>query len=252
MIIRSYNPDPELIVTPYKHGIKLLRPGKASRSHHSTVTDILALPCNTYWLDTESKVVNGNLSNAKTMYFDSVQASIGKSLADTPMSKESIARTLANDSKVAQHKTRFYFDEICYSGNEAPIEHLSVKLPWYNDDNKFIGIVGFSIIIGKQSLAESLSDITKMGLLCSSKSQTQSLEQFSALEAEKIYLTPKETEILKLLIKGMRCPEIAQAMQLSKRTIEHYTVSIKEKFRVSSKHELLEKAMYLMRDYHIL
>jgi len=52
-------------------------------------------------------------------------------------------------------------------------------------------------------------------------------------------LTPKELEVLKLLCEGMSSQEIAEKMDLSKRTIDHYSSIIMDKFNVSNTSRLV-------------
>jgi DNA-binding NarL/FixJ family response regulator len=60
---------------------------------------------------------------------------------------------------------------------------------------------------------------------------------------KKVELTPRENEVLALLIKGMGTKDIAKMLTLSKRTIEHHIENIKDKMHVSSKYELIAKAI---------
>lgn len=54
-------------------------------------------------------------------------------------------------------------------------------------------------------------------------------------------LTTRELSYLKLIAAGKRAREIANDLELSRRTVEHYIESIKEKLFCSSKPELIEK-----------
>jgi DNA-binding CsgD family transcriptional regulator len=58
-------------------------------------------------------------------------------------------------------------------------------------------------------------------------------------------LTKKEITIIEHLIKGFSASQIANAMILSKRTIEHHLERIKDKFFCHSKSDLIEKVMEL-------
>lgn len=256
MTMRSYDSHHELVVSPYKNGIKLLKPAVKNHSHFlqeklTTVADVMQLPCNTYFLNYESKVMNANEETASTMYLDSTQETIGKSLADTPWPATSVACAHANDRMVMQNQVGSYFEEIDYNNTKTPIQHLAIKLPWYDKNDKIFGVFGFAIVLGKQPLSESLAVITDMGFINPFKMRMRSLQQFLALEAEQIYITPREADLIKLLIRGMRAPEIASQLKLSQRTIEHYTLSLKEKFHVTTKHELVERVLNFMDDYYI-
>ncbi len=54
-------------------------------------------------------------------------------------------------------------------------------------------------------------------------------------------ITDREFEVMKYLIKACPASQIASAMFISKRTVEHHIERIKDKFRSSSKSELVQK-----------
>ena len=58
-------------------------------------------------------------------------------------------------------------------------------------------------------------------------------------------LTKTEIMIIEHLIKGCSAAQIAEAIFLSKRTVENYLAKIKDKFSCSSKSALIEKAIEL-------
>ena len=255
---QSLDTHNDLIVQPYKNGIKILRPPKQTgrdRSHLTktpTLKDILELPCNVYLLNRESKVVNGNLSNARSVECDSVKESIGKSMLNTSSTPESAAKFMANDRLVETNEKASFYEEFADKKNATPINFLSVKLPWYDMQDKILGIFGFGIVLGEQPIAESLSAISRLGLLHAFQSKIHSFSQIYKLDIhQQICLTSREAEILQLIIKGKICPDIALITKLSKRTVEHYIATLKGKFNVTSKSELIEKVLHIMRTYHL-
>jgi DNA-binding CsgD family transcriptional regulator len=58
-----------------------------------------------------------------------------------------------------------------------------------------------------------------------------------------VELTPRETEVLFFLLRGGVARRIASLLSISVRTVEHHIDSLKDKFLVSSKSELIEKAI---------
>lgn len=56
-------------------------------------------------------------------------------------------------------------------------------------------------------------------------------------------LTSRETECLFLLVRGKSAKEIAQFLEISPRTVEEYIENIKSKLRVSSRSEIIAKAV---------
>jgi DNA-binding CsgD family transcriptional regulator len=59
-------------------------------------------------------------------------------------------------------------------------------------------------------------------------------------ELKKLGLTNREIEILKYIGDGYTSKEIAQILNLSKKTIDYYRSVIKEKLNVSTKSELMQ------------
>lgn len=256
---QSSDTSQELIILPYKSGMKLIRPRKRNESDskitampYKTIGDAMAIPCNVYFLDHESRLVAGNEPTAQTMHFDSVSKAIGKSLSDT-WDPESAKRAHDNDLIIKKSKQGAFFEELEPLEHEAPNNLLSIKLPWYDSDDRVLGVFGFAVVLGRQPLSQSLADINSFGFLLSLQPQTFTLSHINILEQEQqIYLGARELEIFRLLIVGKRCPEIAAMTGLSPRTVEHYIVNIKSKFGVDYKHELIEKAFHIMNAYHLL
>lgn len=58
-----------------------------------------------------------------------------------------------------------------------------------------------------------------------------------------IYLSYREAECMTYFLKGYSNKEVAQIMQVSRRTIESYVLNMKYKFRSRSKVELIKKIM---------
>lgn len=79
-----------------------------------------------------------------------------------------------------------------------------------------------------------------------SKIQSPSIDRESLLKyfqlSELLDLTPRERDVLLYISKGWFAVQIADHLQLSKRTVEHYTENIKNKLNCYSKAELIQKA----------
>jgi DNA-binding CsgD family transcriptional regulator len=58
-------------------------------------------------------------------------------------------------------------------------------------------------------------------------------------------LSKQQKECLRYLVKGMSTKKIAQMLQLSPRTVEHYLDAVKTKFRCGSQMELIDKVFKL-------
>jgi len=73
----------------------------------------------------------------------------------------------------------------------------------------------------------------------------QSVERVEFLEQIGIEvpksLTPKETQIVRLLVKGLSAPKIADHLLISPRTVEHHLERIRDKLNCMTKSELIQK-----------
>src|SRR5262249_52667245 len=101
-----------------------------------------------------------------------------------------------------------------------------IKIPVF-EKNKLTGLLG----IAYYSKEKEANPLFKL----------QSLSH--PLQTKPSLLSTKERRCLYYLIKGKSAREIALALGLSKRTIEHHLENIKFKMNVTSKSELIEKAM---------
>ncbi len=100
------------------------------------------------------------------------------------------------------------------------------------------GVKGFiSKDIRPQELEEGLLTVAKGGYYFSDAATAHMLEtiQSNKSTSEKDTLTDKETQFLALSCSELTYKEIAEQMQLSIKTIDHYRIALFEKFKVKSR-----------------
>jgi DNA-binding CsgD family transcriptional regulator len=124
--------------------------------------------------------------------------------------------------------------------------HLYTKRPWLNDAKEIAGTVGWGVDITHaytKALSSQLAQFTgKMQnsfTLSGAESATDSVADAGA----DISLSPRESEVLFLILRGKTAKLAAAAMGLSFRTVEQYLDTIKLKFGVHSKGELIDAAV---------
>lgn len=232
MNMNTYEANPEFLIAPCQRGITLQRPDRRQITSTISVKAALNYPCNVYFLDLDSRVKILNEANANDCGFDSVQSAQGKTAVDC-LSEESAAIVMASDKEVLQKQSLTIKNDKVMLEDEICTEFLTIKMPVYNNDQRISGIFGFSIKIGSQPLAESLTLIQNLGILTGIQ---RSAERNYKIDMS--IFTRRQLEIISYLIRGSTAVEIGHIMQLSRRTVEHHIENIKCRLGVRTRSEL--------------
>src|SRR3990167_1005291 len=216
----------DLQIVRTANGIKLVKPGQANnQTELFTIGDLKALPVSFYFLNLDGSTCFINHEGAKVCGFTSDQVTDGQSLL--AVSKpESAKRLIDNCSIVIQSDSIQIFEEENQRKDNVSLQFLSIKAPWYDDDEKIIGVMGCSIVVGQHSLSDSLSIVRKLGLLDNQHKINQTIPN---LKINNVCLTNRELQCLKLTIKGYTAKRIAKELNLSHRTVEEYLTNIRIK-----------------------
>lgn len=252
-IHKKIDTSAELLIHRCGNGIKLIRPEQNSNTTLSltqqntnhTVGSILNLPLSVYFIRADSINVNVNEHDAKLCGFDSVNNAIGK-LCFSGFTTKSAEISTQNDNIVmTSQKTKISEEDVVLSKGNINRPTLSIKLPWYDDENTVIGLFGCSIIMGQHPLAESLSIISNLGILNS----PEHTSHYIGTEINKTYLSKRQFSCAKLLLSGMTQKEIAAQLNLSPRTIESYIENLKSKLLCRNRTELILKLAEVLNKY---
>lgn len=236
--------SPALRIYRFGQGIKLIEPEaspakEAGQPTRHTVGSILDLPFNFYFLNTQGKTQLMNEESALMCGFTSAFDSIGKSLFD--VSNEDSAKNLIdNCTEVIKNKSVKILEEENIRNDGLKLQFLSIKCPWYDEADEIRGVFGCSIVLGKHSLAVSLSAVMELNLFDSSTASEQKQNSLQGLISKKTYLSKRELECLHLTIKGYTAKRIGRELGISYRTVEDYLVNIRIKTGAASKAELIE------------
>ena len=233
----------ELIVQRINHGIKLVKPDKLdSKNIAPSLDTVLQQKFNIWFSNTECALQNLNEACMESCGLESLNLSVGKT-ASAFMTKESANFAENHDKKVIL-TNKMGLIEFEFKRVDGPIfQCLTIKLPWYNDDNQLIGTFGCGILLNKHSLADSITQIAKLGLLNTDETSSKYKNFLPGLEVNSIYFSKRETECLHLTIRGKTAKQVAHELKISPRTVEEYLANIKIKMGVSSKSELIEKGI---------
>lgn len=206
-----------------------------------SITHLLNNPFSVYILNELGETLLINDFGAKVCGFKTPVQSVGKSLFD--VSQEDAAHTLIQNSQhVIKTQALQIFDEVNVRKDNEASQFLSIKLPWYTLNNKLMGSVGFSIVLGKNNLSQSLSKLVSLGLL---GAMPPPFAPGGVIKPSGINLTLREQQCLELSLKHYTAKQIAKSLSLSYRTVEEYLSNLKQKFGVATKQELIQKAFML-------
>lgn len=242
------NISDEFLIFRFRNGIKLIRPDQKTQQHCSplfydtgyTVADVLNLPLNVTFLNHEARTQKINENSAATSGFVSVKSAIGKSIADVTK-PHSAAIVMSHNREVIDQAKKGIYEETLDRKSDSIINVFAVKSPWYNADNKVIGLFGCGLSLGILPLAKSLSLIADIGMLHSSNTQGNDQDFFAKSIRENIYFTKREQDVIYFLIRGKSAKNISEILGLSRRTVETHLNHIKEKMGVYTKSDLIEK-----------
>lgn len=245
---RAIDISDALEIQPWGHGIRLVRPdlimqasNNISRQQCHSVRTILDLPFNVFFMDGNGICRNANLSTAHTMGCSSIRETIGISVSDVA-DKETAIKVRQHDRGVINTKRLQILNEDATFKNDNTIyQFLSIKFPWYDLNDNIIGIFGFSSIIQDQLLSQMLNQIYNLGLF--DRTTTSKSNNPYHFELKDLKLTKREKQCVFYMIRGKSAKQVAEILNVSPRTIEHYCEILKTKMNVNSKSELIEKVI---------
>ena len=233
----AFEANAEFQVYHHANGVKLISPDQKNlhlaRNTHHTVADLLALPFSIYFEDSNGILKNLNSHNAQYCGFNTVKDAIEKPYYKTFL-KKSAQLTTRNDQLIMKSQQYKILEEEVLRKDDTILQTLSIKFPWYNLENRVIGIFGCCILLDKNPLAYSLSLIAQLGLL-------KNIEKQSGAEIDNTYLSKQQLNCAKFLLNGMTSKEIALQLKLSPRTVETYLENLKAKLKCNNKADLLIK-----------
>ena len=233
-----------LLFQRYGSGIKLIKPKYIQASSSLTLMDILSLPINVYFSNSDGVTEKCNEECAMLSGYDSANQAIGKSIYDTPDASIELAELCVKNNKTVMTSNKLLcVEENLFHADGFGSQALSIKLPWYDSEDKTIGIFGCSIVINQQPLAPALSTLMQLGLLKTTQEFDDNFIAQAGKQIGDVYFSRREVECLTHTSRGKSAREIGNILGLSRRTVEQYITSIKLKLKVRTKSELREKAM---------
>lgn len=234
----------QLLFQRYRQGVKLVKPKPNQTSQSVLVADILAMPINVYFSNRHGISEKCNDLCAISCGYDSTKQSIGHSIYDIPEIKRECAESiLRNNLAVIESNRISVIEEDFARCDESGFHALTIKLPWYDSENNTLGIFGCSIVIGQQSLANTLSKLMAFGLFIPALDFPQYHSPLMGKYIGDIYYSKREVECILWYVRGKSARNIGNILGISQRTVEQYLASIKRKMNVKTKSELMDIIM---------
>lgn len=226
----------ELLVCRYKNGIKLLKSStlindRNERFTRHTVKSMLSLPFSVYFDNHDAVIQRANAHNVELCGFDSEKQAIGKNYFKRFTASTAHMLLQYDQQALVNEATKIYEETIQHDDQDEIHRLLSVKMPWYSVENKVIGLFGCCIDLDKNPISNFLTSMTEMGLF--------NLAENKNTDNEKVLLSKQQKICAMYLLQGLTNNEIAVQMNLSRRTIESYVESMKNKFRCKNKTQLI-------------
>jgi len=235
------NISDEFEINRFYNGVKLSEPRESKYS----IANVLKCQFGVYFETTDGVIQKANALNAENYCgFDSTKSAIGKKYF-LRMNKNEVKKLRYNDNLVMKKNCNVIFEEDITQDEAINVSTLSIKMPWYNTQNRVIGLFGCSILLGKNSLSQSLTHIAELGLLIPNIQLSKTLGN----EIDNVYLSKRQLDCAKLLLQGNKIKEIADRLNLSPRTIETYLDNMKAKLKCRNKIDLTIKLFEHMKKY---
>jgi len=208
------------------------------------VEDLLCLPANVYFLNKKCILLRCNHKTSELFNVDKVSDLIGMSYEDMAEAgnwykgqgdsfKQDDMKVIVTGKPVYNRKEPLVYDKL---GN--PRYYLSSRLPVKNRNNKLIGVVGISFDVTTQELLKEFSVFQNLSVFM--QTGFHSKKKFKLLGVE---LSSCEARVLYHLLRGKTAGETAAIVYRSQKTVQTHIASIKEKLKVKTKSELIEKIL---------
>lgn len=233
------NISTDMFLHSHKQGMMLMRPDKINNSEFCirrkyNLKQYLQSPFEVFIMNLDSSIAIANDSVAETCGADSVNDIAGKS-PNIFFDKLSADYIMNCDKTVIKHSQHQINEYDMVRNDEVITHHYAVRMPLYDESEKIIGIIGYSAVSDRHSLLDFMNKIIK-------QPNNVRLKELNT-KSSNIYLSNREHQCLKLLIRGKTMREIATYLYISPRTVEHHIVNCKLKFNVTTKSQLVDSAL---------
>lgn len=197
---------------------------------------------NVYSKDIKGCFMSSNQTMLEVNNIPSEQDILGATDYDLAWKNQAPA-LIKNDQEVIQtNKAKTYIEPVWLNGKELHC-YISHKRPLRTSLGKVIGVFGLSFLLDDEnSSINTVNEITALSNSNLSK-QIQDLGEQPFLRAR--HLTKRQMDCLYYLVKGMTIKQIANTLNLSPKTVEHYLDAVKVKLKCRNRTELITTALQM-------
>jgi PAS domain S-box-containing protein len=178
------------------------------------------VPTYIFWKDLHSVFLGCNYHFARAAGLYSPEEIIGKTDFDLIWGESHAEYYQNGDQEVLAGLHKHNVIETQVRDDDQLVNILITKIPLLDTDGQMIGVIGSY---------SDLIDINYCGMQKNMKNN--------------ITLSPKQADCLVYVAMGMTAKQIAEAMNLSIRTVQHYIENIKVKLNCWTKSALIKKAL---------
>lgn len=243
---RIHDTSHELLLTRHLNGIKLLRPKNSSiheleQRRLLAVGDALEFPFSIFFTDMNHVIREINDRSWSNCGFQSRLEALGKTAANVCRNHHQIRNVFDNNRHVMRTRRLAILNEEAELVNpDVSLQCISIKFPWYDDNNRIAGIFGCALEISCDGLAKFADHFS----MIANNFLAQPVATHNVLHGRKIndiYFSGREMELIQLLIRGKTIREISEILGIGYRTAESYYENVKCKSGVRTKSQLIEK-----------
>lgn len=192
----------------------------------SQIVDMLrALPCAVFTKDLNGYCLSANKYQAEMAGFKHEKNIIGKSDYDLPWYSDAVTIRQGNQRVMTENKTILLEEKGTLADGKKNI-FLVTKSPFRDTQGKLIGVAGTSINISNYQQDFSFEEVNNRA------------RYTTHIDMDNLYLTKRELECIKWMIKGKSSVEMAHILKVSKRTIEAHMNNIKKKFKCQKQFQI--------------
>jgi len=185
------------------------------------------LPFHFYWKDRDVRFLGANNAQLRTCGLACNSQLIGLSHFDL-LAAESAELLDRNDKCIMSTELpQLFIEHGSFLNGRATNVYVSYKMPLMSRLGKTIGIIGISFSVkNNEPMLSALPDNDRVDY--------------------KTKLTAQQLDVLFYLVKGLTIKQIARAMALSAKTVEHYLEAVRAKLNCLNRAELIAKAFRIV------